>query len=87
MKVFIILFFSLFALTPAAWANINPNTATASELTGFNGVGKSTAQKIIDYREANGPFASCNDLSKVKGIGTKTLEKIKPACKVTKGKK
>ena len=59
---------------------IDINTADASALKKFNGVGPATAKKIVDYREANGPFASCDDLTKVKGIGAKTLEKIKPMC-------
>ena len=62
-----------------AWA-IDINTATAAELQDFPGVGKSTAEKIIAYREANGPFASCDDLTKVKGIGDGKLKKIKPTC-------
>ena len=68
-----------FGLTQAE-AVVNVNTADASSLTQFNGVGPSTAQKIIDYRTANGEFTSCNDLVKVKGIGPATLEKIKPDC-------
>ena len=68
-----------------AEAAVNVNTADASALTAFNGVGPSTAQKIIDYRTANGNFASCDDLVKVKGIGPSTLEKIKPDCIVADG--
>jgi competence protein ComEA len=59
---------------------IDVNTADASTLKRFNGVGPATAKKIIDYRTENGPFSSCDDLTKVKGIGKKTLEKIKPTC-------
>ena len=65
-----------------AEAAVNVNTADASALTAFNGVGPSTAQKIIDYRTTNGNFASCDDLVKVKGIGPATLDKIKPDCTV-----
>ena len=36
------------------------------------------AQRIIDYREQYGEFASVEDLQKVKGIGAKTLEKLRP---------
>ena len=80
-------FFSILAATltfglSEAQAVVNINTADASALTAFNGVGPSTAQKIIDYRTANGNFASCDDLTKVKGIGPATLEKIKPDCTV-----
>ncbi len=79
------LFLGLTGLLSQAEAAVNVNTADASALTAFNGVGPSTAQKIIDYRTANGNFASCDDLVKVKGIGPATLEKIKPDCIVADG--
>ncbi|AWY19119.1 hypothetical protein B0182_09755 [Moraxella bovis] len=54
---------------------ININTATAGELATLNGVGAKTAQAIVDYREGFGRFERVDDLTKVKGIGVKTLEK------------
>ena len=57
---------------------VNINTASARELDALPGIGEKLAQRIIDYRSANGPFQSVDDLIKVKGIGEKTLEKIKP---------
>lgn len=50
---------------------VNINTATAEQLDTLPGIGESTAQKIIADREANGPFASVEDLKRVSGIGDK----------------
>ena len=44
----------------------------------MKGIGPKKAADIVKYREANGPFQSVDDLSKVSGIKGKTLEKIKP---------
>ncbi|WP_230658176.1 ComEA family DNA-binding protein [Psychrobacter sp. I-STPA10] len=54
---------------------VNINTATEGELTALDGIGSSKAQAIIVYREAFGKFASVDELTRVKGIGEKTLEK------------
>ncbi|MDR1572841.1 MAG: helix-hairpin-helix domain-containing protein, partial [Clostridiales Family XIII bacterium] len=58
-------------------APININTADSTELQKLSGVGPSTAQKILDYREAHGLFARTEDLKNVSGIGDKTFEKLK----------
>lgn len=58
----------------AAAAQVNINTADAKTLAKLDGIGESKAQSIIDFRDANGPFASVADLTKVKGIGERTLE-------------
>lgn len=52
---------------------ININTATLAELDTLPGIGPKTAQAILDYRQANGPFLSVEDLLEVKGIGEATL--------------
>ncbi|MFD1177733.1 helix-hairpin-helix domain-containing protein [Paenibacillus puldeungensis] len=57
---------------------ININQAGLTELQEIPGIGKKKAEAIIDYRNAHGAFTSVNDLKKVKGIGDKMLEKMKP---------
>ena len=61
----------------AAFAKVNINTASVQELKGLPGIGQTKAEAIVQYREANGPFKSPDDLTKVKGIGSKMLDKIK----------
>lgn len=56
---------------------VNINTATLNELDSLPGIGPSTAQKIIDYREENGNFKTIEDLQNVKGIGDAKFEEIK----------
>ena len=56
---------------------ININTATAEELDTLPGIGPTTAQKIIAYRQTNGPFATIEDILKVSGIGPATFDNIK----------
>lgn len=61
---------------------VNINTANAAQLTQLPGVGPAIAQKIIDYRTANGPFTSIDDLTKVPGIGVAKLAQIKSHARV-----
>jgi competence protein ComEA len=55
-------------------AQVNINTATATELETLPRVGPVTAQHILEYREANGPFATIEDIQNVPGIGPATFE-------------
>ncbi|HEX2045208.1 MAG TPA: helix-hairpin-helix domain-containing protein [Gaiellaceae bacterium] len=57
---------------------VHLNSATLEELDTLPGVGPVTAQKIIDYRTANGAFASVDELDAVPGIGPARLEQLRP---------
>ena len=56
---------------------VNINTATQTELEALNGIGPSTALKIIEYRKKNGKFKSIEEIKEVSGIGTSKYELIK----------
>lgn len=58
-------------------AKININTANSQELDKITGVGPVIAQRIIDYRDKNGPFQKIEDIKKVNGIGDIKFEKMK----------
>jgi len=60
--------------TPAA---VNLNTATVDQLTALPGLGERMAQRIVEYRQKNGPFKKPEDLMNVKGIGEKNFLRLK----------
>ena len=62
--------------TPASPVNIN--AATAAQLQTLPGVGASTAQRILDYRQKNGGFKKIEELMNVRGVGEKSFLKLKP---------
>jgi competence protein ComEA len=66
---------SAVALSPSG-QKININTAAAAELETLSGIGPVLAQRIIDYRQARGPFQKLEDIKKVKGIGESIFERI-----------
>ena len=61
---------------------VNINKASKEELQTLQGIGESTAQKIIDYREQNGNFKQIEDIKNVPGIGDSKFEAIKESIKV-----
>lgn len=63
--------------TVAVTKKINLNSANLDQLMQLPKIGKVTAQRIIDYRRAHGGFKNVNELLNVKGIGEKTLERLK----------
>jgi competence protein ComEA len=58
--------------------DVNINTADKEMLILLPGIGPVAAEAILAYRKDNGNFKSVDELTKVKGIGDKTLEKLKP---------
>lgn len=70
-------FFTGFAMSVEAATQVNINIASEEELMQLEGIGSSYAQKIIEYREANGPFETPEGIMNVKGIGSATYEKNK----------
>ena len=60
-----------------AEGKVNINTATQTELETLNGIGPSTASKIIEYRKQNGNFQSIEEIQNVSGIGDSKYESIK----------
>ena len=67
---------------------VDINTADAETISAeLNGIGLSKAKAIVEYRTKHGPFASAEDLSLVKGIGERTIEKNLSDIKISKPKK
>ena len=64
-------------VTPEPLPPVNVNTADVELLQTLDGIGPALAQQIVDYREANGPFSSLDDLVKIKGIGPTTVERFR----------
>jgi len=82
LKRFLVLsaitFFVIGLAGNGAWAKesgkINVNKASVEELAQLDRVGTKYAQRIVEYREKNGPFKQPEDIMKVKGIGMKVWE-------------
>lgn len=74
----------VFFLAVSALAAVNINTADQTKLISLPGIGSVKAAAIIDYRTEHGSFEAPDDLTKVKGIGAKTLEKLRDQISVDK---
>ena len=57
---------------------INVNTADAAKLQEIPGIGEALAARIIAFRDEHGPFEKVDDLLNVRGIGVKSLDKLRP---------
>ena len=68
-------------------AKIDLNKATVDELVKLKGIGQTYAERIVEYREANGVFKRVEDIMNVKGIGAKKFESIKDLVMVELPKK
>jgi len=70
-----------------AAALLNLNTATVEQLEALPGIGRRTAERILEQRQKNGGFKKIEDLMSVKGIGEKSFLKLRPMITVAKADK
>jgi competence protein ComEA len=66
------------APAPSGAQMVNLNSATVPQLEALPGIGRSTAEKIVEYRQKSGGFKKVEDLMNVQGIGEKSFLKLKP---------
>jgi competence protein ComEA len=59
---------------------IDVNTAAQAVLERLPGIGPAKARAIIEYRDVNGGFGSCDDLSRINGIGPATVSSLRDSC-------
>jgi competence protein ComEA len=71
------LLLALILLSALLFSAINVNKANSAQLQTLNGIGPTKAQEIINYRKSHGAFKTVEELVNVKGIGAKTLIKMK----------
>lgn len=68
---------ALFLFFSLAFGVVNINKANSAQLQSLNGIGPTKAHEILKYRKAHGGFRSVDELVNVKGIGPKTVQKLK----------
>lgn len=71
---------SIESLTPEEFLKLSStdlNTADRQRLMQLPGIGEVLSQRIVDYREEHGGFSTVDELTEIKGIGEKTLEKVR----------
>jgi comEA protein len=74
----IVAFSSLALAADDATGVVNINTAGVEQLQLLPRIGPALAERIIEFREANGPFGSIDELVAVKGIGESSLARLEP---------
>jgi competence protein ComEA len=93
LKLITLVLFAIAASIPVLAADapassrevVNINTATQEQLMLLPRVGSTVAERIIEFREANGPFKKTTDILQVRGIGDASFELLRPYL-VTDGK-
>ena len=66
------------SVTASVSTPLNLNAATVAQLEALPGIGRATAERIVEYRQKNGSFKKAEDLMNVRGIGEKNFLKLKP---------
>ncbi len=64
-------------------APVNLNSASVDQLEALPGIGRATAERIVEYRQKSGGFKKVEDLMNVRGIGEKSFLKLKPLVTVS----
>ncbi len=71
------LIFSFLIFVSVAFGAVNINKANSAQLQSIHGIGPTKASEIIKYRKTHGGFKNVGELVNVKGIGPKTVQKIR----------